>query len=74
VRLSADTRIAWREHKDGLDVFIDGECTAVSSHALPYLMALCRGDAVSHHALDTACPTFSDVLSESEALVADDQG
>jgi hypothetical protein len=37
-------------------------------------MALCRGDAVSHHALDTACPTFSGVLSESEALVADDQG
>lgn len=72
VRLSADTRLAWREHKDGLDVFIDGECTAVSSHALPYLMALCSGDPVRQHALDTACPTLSDALSESEALVADD--
>jgi 50S ribosomal protein L16 3-hydroxylase len=71
VRLSADTRLAWREHNDSLDVFIDGECIAASSYALPYLMALCSGDSVEQQALDAACPILSDALSESQALVAD---
>lgn len=71
VRLSADTRLAWRDHNERLDVFIDGECIPVSSHALPYLMALCSGNTIEQQALDTACPTLSDALSESQALVAD---
>ena len=69
--LSADTRLAWREHNDSLDVFIDGECIAASSYALPYLMALCSGDSVEQQALDAACPILSDALSESQALVTD---
>ena len=71
VRLSADTRLAWRECDDRLDVFIDGECLAISPHALPYLMALCSGDTVGQQALDTACPILSEALSECQALVAD---
>ena len=71
VRLSADTRLAWQEHNDRLDVFIDGECIAVSSSALPYLIALCSGNTIEPQALDTACPTLSDALSECQALVAD---
>ena len=71
VRLSADTRLAWREHNDSLDVFIDGDCIDVSSYALPYLMALCSGDTIEPQALDIACPTLSDALSECQALVAD---
>ena len=71
VRLSADTLLAWRERNDSLDVFIDGDCIAVSSHALPHLMALCSGDTIAQQALDTACPTLSEALSECQALVAD---
>ncbi len=71
VRLSADTRLAWRECNNSLDAFINGECIAVSSNAMPYLIALCSGDAVIQQALDNACPTLSDALSELQALVAD---
>jgi hypothetical protein len=71
VRLSAESRVAWREHDDGLDAFINGECITVSPSALPYLIALCSGDAVMRQALDNTCPTLSDALSEVQALVAD---
>ncbi|MDA7595632.1 cupin domain-containing protein [Luminiphilus sp.] len=71
VKLSAESRVAWREHDDGLDAFINGECITVSPSALPYLIALCSGDAVMRQALDNTCPTLSDALSEVQALVAD---
>ncbi len=34
-------------------------------------MALCSGDTLEQQALDTACPTLSEALSECQALVAD---
>ena len=73
VRLSAEARLAWQECDTDTDLnaFINGECITVSANALPYLMALCSGDAVVHHALNDACPTLSNALSECQALVDD---
>ena len=72
VRLHPATRIAWRERKDAVDVFIDGGHFEVPLNALEHLMALCNGDWIQRCELIDATETLFETLCETGALTDED--
>ena len=72
VRLHPATRIAWRERKDAIDVFIDGGHFEVPLNALEHLMALCNGDWIQRCELIDATETLFETLCETGALTDED--
>ncbi len=66
--LSSHARIAWKEHKQYLDVFINGEAFAVPLNAIQNLMALCRGDPVALSCLAQSDSELFDALIAMSAL------
>ncbi len=68
VCLSSQARIAWQEHKQHLDIFINGETFTVPLSALQNLMALCRGDPVALSSLTQSDGELFDALIAMSAL------
>ena len=68
VCLSSHARIAWKEHTQHLDVFINGEAFAVPLNAIQNLMALCRGDPVALSCLAQSDSELFDALIAMSAL------
>ena len=72
VRLHPATRIAWRERKDTIDVFIDGGHCEVSLNALGHLIALCSGEWILRRELAGTSETLFEVLCDAGALTDED--
>lgn len=54
VSLSTAAKLAWRQDKQGLTVFANGESLDAATSALPSLLILCNGQDLAGASLDTA--------------------